>query len=72
MLDAMIDEGNWTGVVAAASRYSKVDVQTEESEGAGKKRSWLVGSSLLDNKPAATAAADQSSGGGSAKKTRMH
>jgi hypothetical protein len=30
-LDAMIDEGNWTGVVAAASRYGKVDVQTEES-----------------------------------------
>jgi hypothetical protein len=67
-LDAMIDEGNWTGVVAAASRYSKVDTQTEESSDSsaseskegqqGKKRSWFGGSSLLDKKPA-SAPADQ-------------
>jgi len=63
-LDAMIDEGNWTGVVAAASRYSKVDIQTEESSDSsaseskegGKRKSWFGGSSLLDKKPAATPA----------------
>jgi hypothetical protein len=64
----MIDEGNWTGVVAAASRYSKVDTQTEESSDSsaseskegqqGRKRSWFGGSSLLDKKPA-SAPADQ-------------
>ena len=65
-LDAMIDEGNWTGVVAAASRYSKVDTYTEESSDSSasesregqqeRKRSWFGGSSLLDKKlPAAPA-----------------
>ena len=60
-LDAMIDAGNWTGVVAAASRYSKLDTQTEESSDSsaseskeGRKRSWFGGSSLLDKKPAAS------------------
>jgi hypothetical protein len=64
-LDNMIDQGDWTGVVAAASRFSKLDSHTEESSESsaseskqsdlsqGKKRSWLGGSSLLDKKPAA-------------------
>ena len=68
-LDAMIDEGNWTGVVAEASRYSQVDSQADESSDSSasesregqqeRKRSWFGGSSLLDKKPAA-APADQS------------
>jgi hypothetical protein len=61
-LDAMIDEGNWAGVVAAASRYSKVDSQADESSDSSasesregqqeRKRSWFGGSSLLGKKPA--------------------
>jgi hypothetical protein len=60
-LDAMIDEGNWAGVVAAASRYSKVDSQADESSDSSasesregqqeRKRSWFGGSSLLGKKP---------------------
>jgi hypothetical protein len=63
-LDNMIDQGDWTGVVAAASRFSKLDSHTEDSSDQessaseskqsdvekGKKRSWFDGSSLLDSK----------------------
>ena len=71
-LDNMIDQGDWTGVVAAASRFSKMDSHTEESSESsaseskqsdfsqqGKKRSWFGSSSLLDKKPAAAQSVDQ-------------
>jgi hypothetical protein len=73
-LDNMIDQGDWTGVVAAASRFSKIDSHTEDSSDQessaseskqsdaekGRKRSWFDGSSLLDSKKPAADPMDQS------------
>jgi hypothetical protein len=60
-LENMIDQGDWSAVVAAASRLSKLEVLTDDDSDSseslsdsqpGGRRGWLGFSSLLDKKSA--------------------
>jgi hypothetical protein len=60
-LENMIDQGDWSAVVAAASRLSKLEVQTDDDSDSSEsqsdslpeaRRGWLGISSMLDRKPA--------------------